>query len=1055
MKIKEILENPEIFAINRLPAHSDHCYYPVIKGAEQDPVQSLDGAWQFMYSSRLSERPVDFKEDLSHFGEIQVPGHIELQGYGKPQYINTLYPWDGAEQLLPPQVPEENPVGSYVRFFDLEETPEQDEDITLLFHGVETAFSVWLNGKYVGYSEDSFTPSEFCITDIVKKKGNRLSVEVYKRSSASWLEDQDFWRFSGIFRSVELRRIPRVHVRDLKITADYEADSGEGILMVEARVTCSANVRTLPTLLLTLKDREGETVLSEIKGRSHRSSDEDKILPPKPVRRESKVKGNTMGSLLNHTGEVRYTWKVRIQDVSPWSAEDPALYRLSLLVTDKKVQIERVSERVGFRSFVLRDGIMCLNGERIIFRGVNRHEFSLSGGRCITGEEMLQDIRILKENNINAVRTCHYPNQTLWYRLCDEYGIYLIDETNLESHGTWQKLGKVEPSHNVPGDLPEWKEAVLDRARSMYERDKNHPSVLIWSCGNESYAGEDIAAMSEYFHAVDPGRLVHYEGVFHNPKYRYISDMESRMYAKPAEIRAYLEEELQKKAEDPSYVTKPYISCEYMHAMGNSLGGMQLYTELEDAYEGYQGGFIWDYIDQVLPKQEEDGTFSLAVGGDFDDRPTDYGFCTNGIIYGDRTLSPKMQEVRALYSPLRIRVTEETVTVENRNLFLDTEGILFTVSASRDGELLEKRALSLIVRPGCFLTVPHEISLPEGEGLYTITVRAFRETEWGDEKEPADNWLECAFGQFVKETGTRLPAGMGSPGRIIRGDGHLGIMGKDFRIQFSMTEGGISSYVVKGREMIDRIPRISFWRAMTDNDRGAGYPALMAPWYAAGHFAGKDYGAFRMEPVEKGVRMTTAFCSGLHEEIRFSVVYTAYDDGRILVEAEFPGIKGYPPLPVFAMDFAVKKEMNQVDYLGLGPEENYCDRQSGAELGAFFYTAEENLSEYLMPQECGNRGGVRKVSVTDEKGYGLSFTAAGEPLNISVLPCSAYELEDASRREELPPYRHTWIRIAACEMGVGGDDSWGAPVHEEYLLDSAVPRKLAFWITPAQPDKES
>ena len=1066
MKLEKILENPEIFAINRLPAHSDHEYAPVIKGEPMTPAQPLDGVWQFKYSTRLEDRPVGFekeKYDLSGFGEIRVPGHIEMQGYGRPQYMNSLYPWDGVEVVRPPKIPAEAPVGSYVRFFDLERPLEEGEDITIVFNGVETALSVWLNGQYVGYSEDSFTPSEFCVTDIIREKDNKLAVEVYKRSSASWLEDQDFWRFSGIFRSVELRRIPKAHVRDLEMTADYDTATGEGVLAITARLAVSPEAKTLPVLQCSLTDREGKTIFDGVKGRSHSAKGEEKDQPlPGPVRRETKIKENVFGALISHTREVSYTWKVRIPGVFPWSAEDPALYDISITVKERTREIERVSERTGFRTFDMQDGIMCINGERIIFRGVNRHEFSLEGGRCISEAEMRRDIRILKENNINAVRTCHYPNQTLWYRLCDEYGLYLIDETNLESHGSWQKPVGIEPSWNVPGDLPEWKEAVIDRARSMYERDKNHPSVLIWSLGNESYAGEDIAAMSAFFHEKDPRRLVHYEGVFHNQKYRYISDMESRMYAKPADIRAYLAEELAKQAADPAYVTKPYISCEYMHAMGNSLGGMHLYTELEDEFAGYQGGFIWDYIDQVLPKKE-DGNVILAVGGDFDDRPTDYGFCTNGIVYGDRCISPKMQEVRALYSPVRITVTEDAVTVENRNLFVDTEDVLFTASSYLDGELTEKKAFSVNVRPGCYLTIPHGITLPEGEGLKTIVVRAFRDgehlealtdgnavtvTDEEDVTAVADHWYEFAFGQFVKEEEEkRIPAGSGTPGRIAVGDGYVGIIGDDFRIQFSMQEGGISSLQFGGRELIRRIPRVSFWRAMTDNDRGAGYPAKMASWYGAGHFAAKDYSGFGMEPVEGGIRMTTAFRAGLHDEIRYKVIYTAYADGRILVEAEFPGVAGYPEMPAFAMDIPVCKELTEVTYLGLGPDENYRDRLHGAELGSFGYSVEENLAGYLTPQECGNREGVREFTVTDAEGRGIRITAAGEPIAFSVLPYSAYELEEAGKKEELHAPRFTWIRAAAAVMGVGGDDSWGAPVHPEFILKADEPRKLAFWIT--------
>ena len=727
-------------------------------------------------------------------------------------------------------------------------------------------------------------------------------------------------------------------------------------------------------------------------------------------------------------------WTAVISGAEPWSAEHPALYLLEMQLGRK----ERIRQEVGFRTFEMKDGIMCLNGKRILFRGVNRHEFSYRTGRCVSDEDMRRDIELIRDNNMNAVRTCHYPDRSLWYRLCDEAGLYLIDETNLETHGTWQKLGQCEPSWNVPASLPEWKDAVLDRARSMYERDKNHPSVLIWSCGNESYAGDDIAAMSEYFHDVDPRRLVHYEGCFWNPEYRYISDMESRMYAKPVEIEAYLEGELAKKAEDPSYVMKPYISCEYMHAMGNSLGGMKLYTDLEDRYDGYQGGFIWDYMDQTLPLLLPEGQEVQGVGGDFDDRPTDYGFCTNGIIYADRTVSPKMQEVRQLYSPLRIDVSPKDVTVENRNLFIDTSGYSFVARSMVDGVTAEEKELEITVTAGKSKTLRHGLKMPKGPGECVIEVTAYREG------------TEVAFGQCVETRGTRQSSGClpkGSLGQIVGGDGHIGLMGPELQIQFSMSEGGLSSFRYKGKELIDRIPGISFWRAMTDNDKGAGYPAKMGIWHAAGHFTAKDYASFGIEPVEGGLKMHTAFLGGPEGVVRTEVNYTLYPDGRILVEADFPGISGYPALPVFAMDFATKPDVNRVTYLGMGPEENYIDRAEGARLGRFGYTAEENLSRYLRPQECGNRTGVREFTVTDADGVGLRFTAAGDPFEMSVLPHSAYELEEANRIFELPPVRHTWIRVASAEMGVGGDDSWGAPVHEEYLIDPGKPQHLAFWIT--------
>lgn len=1102
MTLREQLENPEIFQVNRMRAHSDHRIYRPGTGHGDEGEeagflrQSLDGTWQFKYSERMEDRPVRFHEgefDLSDFGTIQVPGHMELQGYGTPQYINTLYPWDGVEQLRPPAIPKEStPVGSYIRVFDLEQEIPENGEVFLSFGGVETAFSVWLNGVYVGYSEDSFTPSEFCVTKLLREKDNRLAVEVYKRSSASWIEDQDFWRFSGIFRSVELVMVPALHVYDLKVRADYNYETGEGLLSVIAMMLAgdgdatqaadgdaahaTTDVDTAdasrgsgaptfpggvsPILVLTAPDGKTEIAL-------------DAQAAPEYVGELTLTAEDTGTSaydilLMPRTGKLyQVTWATAISNAVPWSAEKPSLYEMELLLG----RYETVRQPVGFRTFELKNGVMCLNGKRIIFRGVNRHEFSLMGGRNISMEDMAKDIRIIKTNNMNAVRTCHYPNRSEWYEMCDRTGLYLIDETNLESHGSWQKLGRVEPSWNVPADLPEWKEAVLDRARSMYERDKNHPSVLIWSCGNESYAGEDIAAMSEYFHTVDPSRLVHYEGVFHNPKYRYISDMESRMYAKPAEVEAYLQEELAKKEADPAYTPKPYISCEYMHAMGNSLGGMKLYTDLEDMYEGYQGGFIWDYIDQVLTK---DG--ALMVGGDFDDRPTDYGFCTNGIVYGDRRESPKMQEVRALYSPIRIDVTPEEVTLENRNLFIDLSNYAFVVRSMLDGVIQDEYTLKAQAAPGKSVTIPHAMTFPEGDGEAVIEVTAVERVstaimaaalDYAEDTVKVDAAPQgpmlplytVAFGQCTRRKGLRaehIGAGVRmaprselspEPGRLVVGDGHIGVIGQDFRIQFSMTEGGISSLCYKGREYIDRIPKLSFWRAMTDNDYGTGYPAEVGVWHGAGHFPAKNYEKFKMEPVKGGMKMYTAFRSGPKGEVETSVNYTVYEDGRILVEADFPGVEGYPELPVFAMDICTKPEVDHVTYLGLGPDENYVDRAAGARMGRFSFTAAENLSQYLRPQECGNRTGVREFAVTDAENRGLIFTAAEDPFEMSVLPYSAYELEEANRIRELPPVTHTWIRLASAEMGVGGDDSWGAPVHEEFRMDSSKPQHLAFWIT--------
>lgn len=607
------LTDPTVFAVNRLDAHSDHvCYRTAEEAAagRSSLRQSLDGEWRFAYSPNPAARPADFWRegaDLSAFGTIRVPGHMELQGYGELQYTNTLYPWDGRAALRPPQIDWDNaPVGSYVLDFTLDEGL-QGQRVCISFQGVEQAMYLWCNGVFVGYAEDSFTPSDFELTHCLQEGTNRLCVEVHKRCSASWIEDQDFFRFSGIFRSVFLYVKPKVHLTDLWLDAGLEADNTTGTLTPRLKLEGDTQGAAV-TLRLT--DSEGCALY------------------------DGPVTGDTL----------------ELPGVQPWSHATPTLYRAELTLYDADGTVQEVVPyRIGFRRFEMVDGVMCLNGERVVFNGVNRHEWNAETGRAIGPADMYAAMEVFRRNNINAVRTCHYPNQSLWYDLCDENGIYMIDEANLESHGSWQKLGAVEPSWNVPGSLPEWKDCVVDRARSMFERDKNHAAVLIWSCGNESYAGEDILAMSRFFHQQDPGRLVHYEGVFHNRAFDQISDMESRMYAKPWEIREYLE----------SKSSKPFILCEYMHDMGNSLGGMESYIRLAEEFPQYQGGFIWDYMDQALWHTDALGRRVLGYGGDFGERTTDYNFSGNGIVYADGTEKPAMQEVRYWYASPEERAAQD------------------------------------------------------------------------------------------------------------------------------------------------------------------------------------------------------------------------------------------------------------------------------------------------------------------------------------------------------------------------------------------------------------
>ena len=622
------LDNPEVFRVNQIPAHSDHEYYTSyadLDEANNYLTQSLNGMWNFCYSKNAKVRPSNFYKtqfNTKNWDEIAVPGHIELAGYDKIRYINTMYPWEGKNYRRPAysiagagagegmfSKAEYNPVGSYIKEFDLDREL-RGKRLTICFEGVEQAMYVWLNGEFVGYAEDSFTPSEFDLTPYVKEKGNILAVEVHKMSTAAFLEDQDFFRFFGIFRNVSLKAKPDVHVEDLWIKPILNQDNVSGKLVVDIKATsvCDGNF----SANIILKDEQKQVVLEK---------------------KASFVKDND---------EYIVCIEADVDEVKLWDNHNPYLYTVNVEILDEEGGLlEVVPYEVGFRRIEIIDKVICLNGKRLVIVGVNRHEWNPKTGRCIGMEEMISDMACIQRNNINAVRTCHYPDQIPWYYLCDKEGIYLMSETNLESHGSFQKLGAIEPSWNVPGSVSQWKEAVVDRARTNFETFKNHTSILFWSLGNESYAGDDIEAMNVFFKENDPGRLVHYEGSYYNRAYEdTISDMESRMYAKPAEVEEYL-------SNDPK---KPYILCEFMHDMGNSLGGLGTYMELFDKYEMYQGCFIWDFIDQALYVTDEvTGKQVLRYGGDFDDRPADYEFSGNGLVFADRKEKPAMQEVRYYY----------------------------------------------------------------------------------------------------------------------------------------------------------------------------------------------------------------------------------------------------------------------------------------------------------------------------------------------------------------------------------------------------------------------
>ena len=652
-----LVKDPQYFRDGRMDAHSDHTYYRDGEEAQEKETSfryDLNGIWKFHYARNYGSAVPGFEKEeycCRDWDDIRVPAHIQMEGYDAPQYANVQYPWEGHEELHPGQIPERfNPVASYVRYFHVPESMK-GKRVFVSFQGAESGLALWLNGKFVGYSEDSFTPSEFELTEYLKDGENKLAAQVFKWTASSWCEDQDFYRFSGIYRDVYLFTVPDVHVYDLRIRAIPD----ETLKKAELEIVTSTWGKGKMKLTLS---RKGEILLQEERS-------------------------------LN--GEDTCTWE--IQDPLLWSAEEPNLYDLELEISDESGKLQEIiPEKVGFRRFEMKDGIMTLNGKRIVFKGVNRHEFSSVTGRHVSREELLKDIVTMKQNNINAIRTCHYPDAVGIYDLCDEYGLYMIAECNMESHGTrdTDAVRNGDFSGVVPCDRPEWMDCMLDRVNSMYQRDKNHPAILIWSCGNESFGGKVIFEMSQLYRKMDPTRLVHYEGVNDDRRYNDTSDMESRMYTTVNEIREFLAKDRRKS----------YVCCEYAHAMGNSCGAMKKYMDLTEEEPMFQGGFIWDYIDQSIYKKDRYGKEFQAYGGDFDDHPCDYNFSGNGIVYGgERDASPKMQEVKFCYQNIAVDVQKDKAVVKNKNLFVNTDTFACVVLLEKEGKKLKEVPMEVSVEP--------------------------------------------------------------------------------------------------------------------------------------------------------------------------------------------------------------------------------------------------------------------------------------------------------------------------------------------------------------------
>ncbi|MCL2702387.1 MAG: DUF4981 domain-containing protein [Defluviitaleaceae bacterium] len=1004
------ITDPRYFAENRVNAHSDHKFYGSREEAdrgESSLIRSLNGLWKFHCAKNYASAIPGFEAegyDSRGWDTIRVPSCIQMEGYDAPHYANVQHPWDGWEQILPGQIPERfNPVASYIKSFNMPENWDGMQ-IFISFKGAESSFALWLNGQYVGYGSDGYTSSDFELTAYLKKTGNKLAVQVFKWSGNCWIEDQDFIRLSGIFRDVELYAAPPAHIFDLKAETILNDDLNKA----ELRVSCVS--KGIDEVKLTLK----HGVLQQ------------------PVQASCPALREALGP------DNGFTISLNVENPLLWSAEHPHLYELEIeLLKDGNVH-EFIRQTIGFRKFELKNGLMCINGKRIEFRGVNRHEFSPSAGRAVTREETEKDIIAMKRANINALRTSHYPNNSFVYELCDLYGLYVIDEANLESHGCWDAVnqGKLTLEEAVPGDLPEWRDNLLDRVNSVYQRDKNHPCVLIWSCGNESLGGKNILEMSELFRRLDPSRLVHYEGVHWDPRYPDTTDMVSTMYTPAAQVEAYLRENR----------GKPYILCEYAHAMSNSFGAVYKYTELAEKEPLYQGGFIWDFVDQTMWKKDRYGKEFLAYGGDFGDRPTDAHFCANGIMFADRSPTPMMQEVKFLYQGIKITVSEASVEINNRCLFTNTEDFNCFVTLEKEGRLLVKTTLETSVPPLSRQEYALPLEMPGEPGEYVITVSFHLkgDTLW------AEKGFETAFGQYahvVRNCVKNAPYRAKSP-EFIEGWQNYGFRGDHFSVLFSKLHGGLVSYRYAGAEYIGAIPKPNFWRAPTPNDKGNDMPARHGQWLLASRYASHRPPAGikadnpRVDRLGDAIRITYTYYLPTNPETSCDVAYCVHGDGTVDVTlfCEPPAELG--PMPEFSLLMKLPADLDNLEWYGNGPAESYCDRKSGAKLGVYRSSVADCMASYIIPQETGNKTDVRWARVTDRRGRGLLFRAGS--MEFSALPYTPFELENAAHPHELPPVHYTVVRAMMKQMGVAGDNGWGARTHPEHLLPSGEPVLFTF-----------
>lgn len=1003
--------NPEITGVNRLPQHATFMPYASFEEAQKaeryasSRCKVLNGKWKFKLYKNYAYRPSDFAQvhyDTHNWDTVQVPGSWQMQGYDQSQYCNVRYPWEGHEDICPPAAPtKHNPVGCYVKRIHVG-TDLLQKRVVLCFEGVESAFYLYVNGQRVGYSESSFNRAEFDVTRYLQEGSNVIGVEVYRWCTGSWLECQDMWRLGGIFRDVYLYTTEREYIRDFVLKAQPDGEMKDGF--VEVLVKTNGAYEGL-SLDMSVLDAAGNTVALDCQ---YANEDHRTML------------------------------RAIVAGADLWSSEHPALYTLVLTLKNNGAPIEYISTKFGFRKVEILDGVIRINDQRVVFKGTNRHEFDCRTGRYITEEVMRDDLEKMKRANMNAVRTSHYPNCPRWMELCDEYGIYVIDENNMESHGT--NRSTIIGCPQIPDSRPEWEKACMDRIQALYERDKNCTCVVCWSMGNESLGGETPKKMYRYLKNVDDTRFVHFE-CHGDPEEQSLSDVQSKMYAKPRECEEYA---LTRRD------GRPYLLCEYTHAMGNSCGSTDEYTTLWDKYPCLQGGFVWDWVDQSILTKDDQGREYLAYGGDFGDEPNDGHFCGNGLLFGDRRITPKYYEIQKLYQYVDFCAVDPVrgqVEIKNKYLFTDLADFELYWCQCSDKGVFRDGVVEVQLAPGEKKVLDLELGRPCNTEFYlNLELRTKEKTLWC----PAG--FAVAKEQFVIDAFANTYDELVADAPLLVDDtyGSLRVMSDDVNIRFERRERNqLVSIKVGGEELLQGPMRFNFWRALTDNDRGTRAGSRLGCWRDAGDTPGiynntkwsiENYkildGGKKVVVVSGATVCTQPECKG-------QVVYTITSKGMEVDMQFFPN-DALPEIPEVGLLFELPPDFENLTYLGAGPEENYIDRCNAAQIGLYNTTVTDLYTDYLKPQECGNRTGVRYATLVGQKKV---FSLVAEPvMELNVSHWLPKEIENTWHGKDLPSVTKTVVRCIARQQGVGGYDSWGAHCNEKYKNKTDKTYRLKFQI---------